>query len=356
MDKTNTFGPCEIIDRDESLSIKRYCNAALLALFVFVEGLSAANDLVTFTGATMGTRYSVTIPSRDDVAELQQKVDGRLREINGQMSTYDEGSELSRFNQYQGDDWFAVSTDLAQVVKFALKVAESTDGAFDPTVGPAVNLWGFGPDGRRKQPPSEAEIAAARERIGYENLEVRAEPPALKKKRPDLYLDLSAVAKGFAVDEAGDLLARAGCRDSLVVVGGEIRASGRKPDGSHWKIGIEQPDSKGQALERKVQIEDMAIGTSGDWQNSFGHDGVRYSHVIDPRTARPVIHHMAGATVLAGRAIKTDAWATALMVMGDERGIQWCDRNKVAALFFIRGPEGRISARATTYVARRIIP
>src|SRR5690606_3117506 len=134
--------------------------------------------------------YAVTIPARDDVAELQQKVAARLEEINAQMSTYDKESELSRFNQYEGGDWFAVSAETAYVVKFALEVAESTEGAFDPTVGPAVNLWGFGPEGRRKEPPAEEEIAAARKRIGYQDLEVRQQPPALRKNRPALYLDL----------------------------------------------------------------------------------------------------------------------------------------------------------------------
>lgn len=328
----------------------------LWAFVVFASSLTEADELVTFSGATMGTRYSVTIVARDDVSELQQKVDARLAEINGLMSTYDPKSELSRFNQFQGDDWFAVSVDTAYVVKFALEVAKSTEGAFDPTVGPAVNLWGFGPEGRRQQPPSEQEISAARQRIGYRAVEVREHPPALRKKRPDLYLDLSAVAKGFAVDEVAELLADAHSPSSLVVIGGEIRASGKKPDGSHWRIGIEEPDSNGEALERKVQIEDMAIGTSGDWQNSFSHGGARYSHVINPQTAQPVRHHVAGVTVLSDHAIETDAWATALMVMGDEQGIKWCERNQVAAIFFVRRPDGRVTARASTYLAKRVIP
>jgi thiamine biosynthesis lipoprotein len=326
----------------------------LIAIILAVGNLASAEELVTFSGATMGTRYAVTIPSREDVAELQQKVDARLKELNSLMSTYDESSELSRFNQYAGDDWFAVSPEMATVVKFALEVAASTDGAFDPTVGPAVNLWGFGPEGRRKTPPSDEEITAVQERIGYQNVEVRIDPPALRKKRPDVYLDLSAVAKGFAVDEIARLLEGAGLPSSLVVIGGEIFASGKKPDGSHWQIGIEEPDSQGRALERKVQIEDMAIGTSGDWQNSFRKDGVRYSHVIDPQTARPVKHNVAGVTVLADRAIETDAWATSLMVMGDEKGIAWCERNKVAAIFFVRRPNGHVTARASTFLAKRV--
>ena len=180
----------------------------LMSLVALVLGnnVAIAQGLVTFSGATMGTRYAVTIAERADIKELQKKVDARLAEINGEMSTYDKESELSRFNQSTGLDWFTVSADTARVVKFALDVAKSTKGSFDPTVGPAVNLWGFGPDGRRKEPPSENEIAEVLARIGYQNLEVREEPPALRKKRADLYLDLSAVAKGYAVDEVAKLL------------------------------------------------------------------------------------------------------------------------------------------------------
>jgi thiamine biosynthesis lipoprotein len=326
------------------------------AFLVLAGNVAIAEDLVTFSGATMGTRYSVTLAARDDIEELQKKIDGRLAEINGLMSTYDKQSQLSMFNRYEGADWFTVSSDTARVVSFALEVAELSDGAFDPTVGPAVNLWGFGPDGRRKEAPSEDEISEVLKRIGYRNLEVRMKPPTLRKKRADLYLDLSAVAKGFAVDEVAKLLAHEGCRDSLVVIGGEIRATGTKPDGSHWRIGIEEPDSNGQALERKVRIENTAIGTSGDWQNSFSHDGVRYSHVIDPHSGRPVSHHVAGVTVLADHAIQTDAWATALLVMGDERGITWCEEHKVAAIFFVRHTNGKIVARGSTHVAKRVIP
>jgi FAD:protein FMN transferase len=151
--------------------MNQLCCAVLMALFFLAGRLSAAEDLATFSGATMGTRYSVTMAARDDVAELKKKVDARLQEINGLMSTYDERSGLSQFNAYQGDGWFAVSADTARVVKFALIVAASTDGAFDPTVGPAVNLWRFGPRSHRDEPPSESQIAEARAKIGYQNLE-----------------------------------------------------------------------------------------------------------------------------------------------------------------------------------------
>ena len=331
----------------------------LLGLFcsVAVPGaISLAQELASFSGPTMGTRYTITVAERDDLAALQEKVDARLAEINRLMSTYDPESELSRFNRYQRSDWFSVSMDTARVVQFALEVSKESGGAFDSTVGPAVNLWGFGPEGRREEPPSDAEVAAVLPRIGFHNVEARIDPPALRKKRTDIYLDLSAVAKGFAVDEISELLARAGCADSLVVIGGEIHANGQKPDGSHWRIGIEEPDGVGQAVLRKVNIENTAVGTSGDWLNAFTHAGTRYSHVIDPKTGRPVRHDLAGVTVFADKSIQTDAWATALMVMGDERGLAWCEERGVAAMFFVRRVKGTILARASTHVAKRVIP
>jgi thiamine biosynthesis lipoprotein len=328
----------------------------MLVLLMASAAQVLAQDLVTFGGATMGTRYAVTIVERADVAELQEKVDARLKEINALMSTYDSESELSRFNQHQGDDWFAVSVETALVVKFALEVAESTGGAFDPTVGPLVNLWGFGPEGRRTRPPSNDEIAATRKKIGYHAVEVREQPPGLRKKRPDVHLDLSAVAKGFAVDEISELLANAGYKDSLVAIAGDIYARGRKPDGTPWQIGIEAPDAPDKAPERKLRLSDAAVSTSGDWRNSFLYDGVRYSHVIDPRTGWPVRQLLASVTVVADRSMQADAWDTALLVLGIERGLEWCERNKVAAIFFVRQADGQVTARASTFLAKRVVP
>jgi FAD:protein FMN transferase len=328
---------------------------SLLAI-LGLDSSANAQGLATFSGPTMGTRYTVQLTDRDDLAAIQTMVEERLSNINRLMSTYDEKSELSSFNQHSKTDWFAVSKETALVVKFALQVAAETDGAFDPTVGPAVNLWGFGPEGRRKKPPNNAEIEKARKRIGYQKLEAQLEPPALRKQTTDMYVDLSAVAKGYAVDEISDLLAKNDCESSLVVIGGEIRARDKKPDGTYWRIGIEEPTGMGRPFERVVQVESVALATSGDWRNAFDHQGVRYAHVIDPSTAKPVGHNVAGVTVLADRSIESDARATGLLVMGDERGIAWCEEHKVAAIFFVRRENGKIIARASTHLAKRVIP
>jgi thiamine biosynthesis lipoprotein len=319
---------------------------ALLMCFLIAVSATRANaeELASFSGATMGTRYRVTVVGEVST-DLQAKVESRLAEINSLMSTYDPESELSRFNQSRSAGWFEVSDETAQVVEFALEVSKATHGAFDPTVGPAVNLWGFGPESRRRKPPTTAEIEALENLIGYEQLAVRPQPPALKKTNSEVYLDLSAVAKGYAVDEISDLLANERYDSHLVVLGGEVRARGSKPDNSPWKIGIEEPDQAGEPVQRSVPLVDMAVSTSGDWRNSFKHDGVLYSHVIDPATAKPVTHKLASVTVFAASSMQADAWSTALMVMGAENGILWCDAHDVAALFFIRGGDKTIEIR-----------
>jgi thiamine biosynthesis lipoprotein len=319
--------------------------ALLVCLLIAISSTRAnAEELASFSGATMGTRYRVTVVGEVS-ADLQAKVDTRLAEINSLMSTYDPESELSRFNQWRSADWFEVSDETAEAVEFALQVAKTTNGAFDPTVGPAVNLWGFGPADRRRKPPTTAEIEAVENLIGCGQLAVRIQPAALKKTNPEVYLDLSAVAKGYAVDEISDLLTKEGYDSHLVVLGGEIRARGSKPGNSRWQIGVEEPDQAGEPVRRSVPLVDMAVSTSGDWRNSFKHDGVRYSHVIDPATAKPVTHDLASVTVFAASSMQADAWSTALMVMGAEKGIQWCDAHGVAALFFIRGRDKTIEIR-----------
>jgi len=296
-----------------------------------------------FFGATMGTSYSVRIvaESRDeddplDLEAVQKQVDQRLAEINRMMSTYDAESELSRFNSYAGSDWFAVSLETAQVVEFALQVAVDTDGAFDPTVGPVVNLWGFGPEKRKELPPSAEEIAAALTRVGHAKLTVRLDPPALRKSQADLYVDLSAVAKGFGVDDISRLLVELGFESSMVEIGGEVRTRGSKPESAAWRIGVEKPDSAGRSLQEIYQLHDGAMATSGDYRNFFEREGIRYSHTIDPATARPVLHQLATVSVLAGNCMQADALATALLVMGDATGYDWCVEREVAALFLIR--------------------
>ena len=314
--------------------------------------------VVSFSGQTMGTTYRVGLAAQTprskwppDTSEVQQRVKKRFAEINRLMSTYDPESELSQFNESHSRDWFAVSDDTAHVVAFALEVAEKTGGAFDPTVGPVVNLWGFGPGKRREEPPTEDTIRRASLHVGYQKISVRSDPPALSKKTPEVVLDLSAVAKGYAVDQVAELLSAQGFGGAMVEVGGEVRTFGTKPDQAPWRIAIEKYPVSGGDFQQILELRAAAIATSGDYHNFFESNNVRYSHTIDPQTGRPVQHSLAVVSVHAETCMEADALATALLVMGAERGVDWCERHEVAALFQIRH-EQEFTVRATSCFER----
>ncbi|MCG8450143.1 MAG: FAD:protein FMN transferase [Pirellulales bacterium] len=300
--------------------------------------------IVSFSGPTMGTHYKVRIaaqaladrwpPATDDI---QQLVENRLAEINRLMSTYDPESELSRFNHSPSDGWFQVNKETARVVAYALEVAKKTEGAFDPTVGPVVNLWGFGPGQRRVEPPADAAVAQALQQVGYQNIAVRMDPPSLRKTNATTHLDLSAIAKGYAVDQVSELLQSQGIRSFMVDIGGEVRTSGTKPEDAPWRIAIEKPQpDREKPFQQVLELRDGTLATSGDYRNFFEQDGVRYSHTIDPQTGRPIQHRLAVVSVQAESCMEADALATALMVMGAGRGYDWCVKHEVAALFQVR--------------------
>ena len=317
-------------------------------------GHPAAEATHSFFGSTMGTQYTVRVADRPenlDLAGLKQDVERTLARVNSQMSTYQPDSELSRFNRYQGNEWFAVSVETALVVAAGQAVSRVTDGAFDVTVGPLVNLWGFGPTGRPDRIPTDEAIAESRARVGYELLEVRHDPPALRKLRADLYVDLSAIAKGFGVDEISRLLEQQGVRSYMVEIGGDVRTRGRKPDGSPWLIGIERPAAGVRMLQCVVELEDRALATSGDYRNFFELDGQRYSHGIDPRSGRPLDHALVSVSVLAEDCTTADAWATALLVLGPDAALSTAQREGLEVLFILRTPEGFVEQTTPGFMA-----
>lgn len=319
---------------------------AVLALAGCGTDAVVPRALVEFSGPTMGTSWQVKLPhvphgtSKD---ELQAGIEQLLERVNDQMSTYRADSELSRFNQHDGTGWFEVSSDTARVVLAAQRISDASGGAFDVTVGPLVNLWDFGPEPRDARVPRDDELAAARERVGYRMLEVRDEPPALRKSRPDLYVDLSAIAKGFGVDRVGEHLESVGCDSYYVEIGGEVRTRGTKPAGTPWRIGIEAPATtrfSSQAAHRVLELRDRSVATSGDYRNYWEQDGRRFSHTIDPRTGRPVEHPLASVTVVADDCMTADGWATALMVLGPDDAYNLAVEEDLAALLIVREEQG----------------
>lgn len=307
------------------------------------------------TGPTMGTRYAVSIIGGDEASanELQKQIDVRLAEINRRMSTYDPESELSRFNASESLDWFEVSAETAKVVSAALALAEDSGGRYDTTVGPLVNLWGFGPADREPLLPTDEAIEKALAAVGYDKVAVRDDPPALRKSSPSVYLDLSSIAKGHGVDAIAELISETGIESFMVEIGGEVRARGLKPGDKPWRVGVERADeplslAAGKPrLQEVVELVNHSMATSGDYRNFFEVEGVRYSHTIDPTTGRPVTHDLATVTVLADTCREADGLATTLLVLGPNRGYDWAVTKGVAALFVTRNADAELTETAT---------
>lgn len=281
------------------------------------------------SGSTMGPiGYKVIIAQHPDTTtptELQSKVQATLDRVNQLMSTYIPESDVSRFNQSKSTDFQDVDLETATVVQRALQISNQTNGAFDITVGPAVNLWNFGPNKTEFKVPTDEQIDSVRKLVGYEKLSVRMDPPAISKSQPELKIDLSAIAKGYAVDQVAKTLDEQGCLQFMVEVGGEVFTRGERFGGGPWRVRVERPAIKQQNLANIAGISDLAMATSGDYRNFVEHDGARLSHTIDPQTCRPVPHSLASACVIAEDCMTADALATAIMVLGREKGIKLCE-------------------------------
>jgi thiamine biosynthesis lipoprotein len=330
--------------------------AVLLAL-AGCEDARSAGEPTRFTGVTMGTGYSVTIarlPASIDPERLAQEVEAVLHGVDAHMSTWDTHSELSAFNRSTSTGWVTVSAQTQAVVAEALRVSRLSAGAFDVTVAPLVNLWGFGPGGRRDGVPPPDRIAAALQRVGYAQLHTRRHPPALRKDRPDVQVDVSAIAKGYAVDRVAEHLGQRHVTDYLVEVGGELRAGGHNPRGAPWRVGVEKPVSDARRAYRVLALSGAAVATSGDYRNYFEQDGRRYSHTIDPRTGVPVIHDLVSVTVVAPAAVRADAMATALLVLGPQAGYRLAEREGLAAMFIVQR-DGTFIERHTPTLAPYLI-
>lgn len=329
---------------------------ALFLLFavLFYAHFRPADRLRTHRGHTMGTYYQVKYfgdPRRDVAAEIE----AILREVNRQMSTYLEDSEISRFNRGEADVWHAVSPDFQAVAALAARVHRESRGRFEPTLGPLVALWGFGPDYRAIRVPDEAEIAAARRSVGYEKVELRADPPALRKPLRDLAIDFSGIAKGYGVDLVARHLEAIGIPSYLVEIGGEIRTGAAREDGREWAVAVEKPDAGHGDFLRVIYPKGYAVATSGDYRNYFEQDGRRYSHLIDPTTGRPIENRVASVSVAARSCAEADAWATAMMVLGYEDGAALGEELGLPLLWILR-EDGRFIERSNAAFARFVTP
>jgi len=300
---------------------------------------------VLLQGRTMGTTYNIKVvatPGQVESLNLHDKIDVVLKQVNQEMSTYIPDSEISLFNQSNSGDVFEISNSFARVLKESIRIGELSQGKLDITVGPLVNLWGFGPEQRPDKVPSDSLIATTLARIGLKKLHLDGNK--LSKDIPNLYIDLSATAKGYGVDRVAELIEANGINNYLVEIGGEMRLKGFKRTGELWAIAIEKPilDPSGEqrAVHQIVIPKDKAVATSGDYRNYFEADGQRFSHIIDPTTGKPINHNLVSVTVIHSSSMTADGLSTTLMVMGTEQGLKFAVENKLAALFISKTEHG----------------
>ena len=317
--------------------------AILIPGLLMLAACDASDRLESVAGSAMGTTYSISFkpgPSNTAVDEIETDVVRLIEAIEAELSTYRPDSGVSRFNAAQDTRWQPVSSLVCESVTAALEMSRLTNGAFDVTVGPLVDLWGFGADGVTFEPPTDAAVEARLAFAGYEKLEADCDQMALRKAVPELRVDLSGWAKGFAIDSVAEHLDSLEISDYLVELGGEVRARGTNAFGEPWVIAIESPDASQLEIFAAVAVSDLSVATSGDYRNFFEYDGIRYSHILDPRTGRPTENELASVTIVHPSAEFADALATAVLVLGPDAGYALVQRERIAALLIVRGEEG----------------
>ncbi|BBQ83061.1 TPA: FAD:protein FMN transferase ApbE [Kluyvera ascorbata] len=328
-----------------------FLRMALLSVAIVLTGCDNASEpaapKVTATvleGKTMGTfwRVSVVGIDKDRAEALRNKVQTQLDGDDRLLSTWKNDSALMRFNHSQSTTPWPVSEAMADIVTESLRIGRKTAGAMDITVGPLVNLWGFGPDKQPVSTPTQTQIDAAKARTGLDKLTVinRADRQYLQKSIPDLYVDLSTVGEGYAADHLARLMAEEGISRYLVSVGGALVSRGMNGDGQPWRVAIQKPTDRENAVQAIVDINGHGISTSGSYRNYYELDGQRISHVIDPQTGRPITHKLVSVTVIAPTALEADGWDTGLMVLGTEKAQQVVREQGLAVYMIMKEGDG----------------
>ena len=312
---------------------------------------------VKLSGATMGTTYSVVFLPDSQVSvsdqALQLQIDNRLVQINQVASTYIDDSELSLLNQHTESSAFPLSEDLRYLLQESVAINRVTLGALDVTVGPLVNLWGFGPDKKPSKIPTEQQVEQARVISGIDKLQLT--PQGATKAHPELYVDLSTIAKGYAVDELANILESHHIHNYIVEIGGELRVKGLKEVGNAWRIAIEKPVSEEKSVQRILEPGTNGVATSGDYRNFYEQDGIRYSHIINPQTGLPISHRLVSVTVFHPSCAQADGLATGFMVLGQDKGLQVANERGIAALFIEKNQDGEFVETYSSAMAAYIL-
>jgi len=301
------------------------------------------DSLESFGGPTMGSTYSiqyVRTPGVPDAAEVQRQVESILGEVDQQMSTYRSDSDIERFNDLPANNCQAMPEPILQLVRTGEQLSQASDGAFDLTVEPLMNLWGFGPQAREIKIPDAAALERTRQRVGHQNLHIQGRQLC---KDAAVEVDFNSIAAGYAVDRIAAQLTQLGIHSFLAEATGELKAVGHKPDGSAWRVALEEPRDDQQIAERIIAVDGFGVSTSGDYRNYFQQDGRRYSHTLDARTGAPITHQLASVTVLAPSALMADGLSTLLLILGPEQGWEYAEKHQVAAFFVMREGTGFVT-------------
>jgi len=337
----------------EILKFFKIKTVVLIASLLVLVGCFPSNDLgrkeYLLQGNTMGTTYNIKVVGENiDTVKLQQGIDAELVQLNQEMSTYIADSELSEFNQSTSLEPVNVSVGLARVIKEAIRLGQLSNGALDVTVGPLVNLWGFGPEYRPETVPSDELLNTTKARIGLDKLVF--ENGTLRKKTPDLYVDLSTIAKGYGVDLVAEYIEANGINNYLVEIGGEMRLKGFKHTGELWHVAIEKPLTNERSVHQIIVPKDNAVATSGDYRIYFEADGQRFSHIINPKTGKPINHKLVSVTVIHPSSMTADGLSTAMMVMGEEKALAFAEANDLAVYIIAKTDHGFVEQSTVKFM------
>lgn len=356
----------DVPERTPLLGLNRRARWLLPIFLLLLVGLtfrhllfSDPHTVTLFSGATMGTRWSVKLagPPLDSASHgrVLDAIENELAQVNRLMSSWDPDSELSRFNRWESAQPFPLSPSNLEVFALAAEVSQQSGGAFDITVGPLVAAWGFGAEAAGTEAPSPEQLAQLGERVGYRRLLLDPKNGSIRKQHPGIRADLSAIAKGYAVDRVAAALAALGYPNFLVEIGGELKGRGQKRAERDWRVAVERPDELVRSIYAVVALRDLGMATSGDYRNFVLEDGTRRSHLIDPRLGRPVMHSLASVSVVDPSTARADALATAFGVMGIDAGFELATRENIAAYFIERHDNGDYSARFTAAFAPLLV-
>lgn len=327
----------------------RITMAGVFLALAVVAGCGPDESLQRFGGPTMGSTYSIQYVPRGgvpSVGEVQRQVGRILAEIDEQMSTYRSDSDIERFNDLPANSCRAMPAPVLELVRVGEQLSAQSNGAFDLTIEPLLNLWGFGPQSRGEQVPDAQALAQVRQRVGHVHLRIEGEQ--LCKDAP-VQVDFNSIAAGYAVDRIATTLQGLGIGSYLVEVTGELKAAGHKPDGSPWRVALEEPRDDQQVLERIIAVDGFGVSTSGDYRKYFERDGRRYSHTLDAQTAAPIQHALASVTVLHPQALMADGLSTLLLILGPQRGWEYAEKNAIAAFFVIRADNGFVTRSSAAF-------